>query len=254
MKKNHWIYILLLVLLIPVESQAQRWRLVRYEASVGIGTTHAFMDIGSEFFGLKSFRLPGTRPNFAFDASFMIIQDLSVQLDLSYIPLSGKDPIDRGRGYSFISHSFEPVVRLEYNIIGDGRTFGFSGVYNRKGMVNNYNKFSLYVFAGAGGILTKSKITDSDGEEVLSNPYYDNNTHFNFVLPAGLGMKYTINSDLALGFEIGYRYTFTDELDGYLHPSSQYNDYYILTNVKAIYKIRNDRRGVPIFRRYGGRR
>ncbi len=114
-------------------------------------------------------------------------------------------------------------------------------------MINNYNTLHLYAFAGAGGILTKAKIKDINGDEAITNPNYDNNLHFGAVFPMGLGLKYTIDSNWAIGLEVGGRFSLSDVLDGYATPWSQYNDRYILTNVKAIYKIRNDRRGVPIF-------
>lgn len=250
MKKNHWIYIALIALLIPVSSNAQSWRLIRYEAGIGLGTTHTFMDIGSDQFGIKSFRLAGTRPNLFFDASYQIMQDLAIQLDLGYIQLSGKDPDSRGRGLSFVTHSFEPVIRAEYNIFGAGRAFGSRALFNRRGMVNNYNTIYMYAFAGAGGILTKATVKELNGEEAVGRSGYDNNLHFGVVFPMGIGFKYVFNSEWALGVEIGGRFALTDYLDGYKTQWSQYNDRYILTNVKAIYKIRNDRRGVPQFSRY----
>ncbi|MFC2129440.1 hypothetical protein ACFLQX_01600, partial [Bacteroidota bacterium] len=236
---------------IPLASNAQTWRLVRYEAGLGIGTTHSFMDIGSEKDGLRSFSFRGTRPNVFFDASFLILEDLAVQLDLGYIQLAGRDSDARTRDLSFVTNSFEPVVRVEYSIIGGGRTFGSTALFNRRGMVNDYNTLNLYAFAGAGGILTKAKVKDINGDEVVGNPSYDNNLHFGAVFPMGLGLKYQWDSDWAIGLEIGGRFSTSDLLDGYWNQTaSQYKDRYILTNVKAIYKIRNDRRGVPQFSRY----
>ena len=254
MKKNRWIYILLLVLLIPVESQAQRWRLQRYEAALGLGPTHTFMDIGPMRNGITSFQLPGTRPNVTFDARFRILEPLAVKLSLSYVQFGGVDNYENLTVKYFVANAFEPAVSFEYYLLGAGRTLGFSGVYNRKGMVNNYNNLSLYVFGGVGGLLSKANGYDENRDLVLNDPYFDNNSYFNVVIPVGLGIKYSIDSDWSIGVEVGARFTFTDLIDGYTTPFSQYNDKYALTNFKAIYKIRNDRRGVPIFRRGGGRR
>ena len=138
---------------------------------------------------------------------------------------------------------------MEYVVLGGGRAFS-NALFNRRGMVNSYGDFGVYLFGGAGGILTKSKIKDINGEEPLTNPYYDNNRHFSFVIPAGVGVKYNLSSGIGISLEAGYRFTFSDILDGYQHAVSQYYDQYMLTNVKAIYKIRNDRRGVPKFGGY----
>lgn len=254
MKKNHWIYILLLVLLIPVDSNAQRWRMQRYEAALGVGSTHSFMDIGPMRDGIASFQLPGTRPNVTLDARFRIFEPLAVKLSLSYIQFGGVDNYENLSVTYFVANAFEPALTVEYYIIGDGRTMGFSGVYNRKGMVNNYNQLYLYAFGGVGGLLSKAKGYDENRDLVLNNLYFDNNRYFNIVIPVGLGMKYNIDSDWSVGVEVGVRFTFTDLIDGYATPWSQYNDKYVLTNFKAIYKIRNDRRGVPIFGGSGRRR
>lgn len=250
MKRNYWIYILLLVLLTSLNANAQPWRLIRYEAGVGLGTTQSFMDIGSENFGLTSFRFAGSRPSAFVDASFQILEELSVQLDLSYLQLSGKDPESRTRGYSFVTNSFEPVVRVEYNFFGGGTRTASNALFNRRGMVNNFNSIKFYAFIGAGGILTKAKVKDSDGIEVIGKTGYDNNVHFAPVFPMGIGAKYELSTHWAIGLESGFRLSTSDLLDGYQYTTSQYKDKYILTNVKAIYKIRNDRRGVPQFSRY----
>ncbi len=250
MKNRLWIYILFLLLVMPSEMQAQRWRLQRYEASLGLGTTHSFMDIGSESYGLKAFQFAGTRPNASFSASFKIIEDLSAKLDLSYIQFSGVDNDNRLTVTSFVSNAFEPKLTVEYNILGGGKTFGSTATFDRRGMVNDYNTFYLYAFAGVGGLLSKAKAFDENREILLNATYFDTNMHFGVVFPMGIGAKYSINSNWSVGIEIGGRFTLTDNIDGYATPFSSYNDRYILTNFKAIYKIRNDRRGVPQFSEY----
>ncbi len=258
MNKNTWIYILVLSFLVPMSAEAQRWKLRRYEAGLGTGTVHTFMDIGSPNYDFRSFQVRDSRVNVNSHIGFKILEDLTVKLDLNYLIIGGIDPEIRDRSLSFTSHNFEHLVRLDYNVVGGGRTFSSSSIYNRRGMVNRYGGSSgyLYVFAGAGGIMSKSTVRNAQGEEAVENPSYYNNLNWAFVIPAGLGYKYSFNAYWDLSFEVGARVSFNDRIDGYdfANPeANRYNDHYGVTTIKAIYKIRNDRRGVPIFNRYGRR-
>lgn len=254
MNKRFWIYILILAFVIPMSAEAQRWKLRRYEAGFGTGTVHTFMDIGSPQYGFTSFQLRDSRVNLNSHLGFKILEDLTVKLDMNYLMIGGIDPETRERQLSFTSHTFEHLVRLDYNLIGGGRAFGSATIYNRRGMVNQYGSSYgfLYLFAGGGGIMSKSIVRDANGDEATGNPSYYNNLNWGFVIPAGIGYKYAFNAYWDLSFEVGARMSFTDRIDGYEHATaSLYNDHYGVTSFKAIYKIRNDRRGLPIFRRYG---
>jgi hypothetical protein len=242
-----------LVLVVPAKLDAQRWKLQRYEASLGSGITMSFMDIGSAEFGVQALQLKGVRPPIIFGAQYKILEDLSVGLDLSYVMFGGSAdgrlPVE-----SFTTHSFEHVAVVHYNLISSGRrkAAGGSSIFNRRGMVNSFNTSSVYVFAAAGGILTKAVGRDIDGNLVQDNPYFYNNAQYGVVFPMGIGLKYSYSAYLSFGLEVGGRFTLSDKLDGYQTPFSNYNDRYIITSVKAIYKIKNDIRGLPTFGRRGG--
>jgi len=50
---------------------------------------------------------------------------------------------------------------------------------------------------------------------------------------------------------MGYQFTTTDLLDGYAPEGvSKHNDSYYLITVKAVYRIRNDKNGRPVFNKY----
>ena len=253
MNRRIWIYILLLAFMVPCKTEAQRWKLKRYEAGVGLGTVTTFMDIGSPEFGISSFRPYDTRFNISSHAGYMLMQDLSVKVDLNYLMIGAVDPEIRDRSLRFTSHGFEHGVRLDYTFLGGGRAFGSTALFNRRGMVNSYGASYLYVFAGAGGILSKAVVRDQNGDEVIGNPGYNNNLQWGVVIPAGLGYRRSVDAYFDFVFEVGGRFSFTDLIDGYQTQWSQYNDKYIITSVKAIYKIRNDRRGRPILSKYGRR-
>jgi len=255
MNKRIWIYILLLAFLVPAKTEAQRWKLRRYEAGIGGGTVHTFMDIGSPNDAIRSFQLIDSRFNVSSHAGFKLLSSLTVRLDLNYLMIGGIDPETRDRSLSFTTNAFEHTLRVDYNLLSSGvRGFGSTALFNRRGMVNNYGENYVYVFAGFGGILTKAKVTDINGDEVIGNPSYYNNLNWGPVIPAGIGYKRAMSAYVDLSVEVCGRFTFTDKIDGYQHATaSDYNDKYITTTVKAVYKIRNDRRGRPILSKYGRR-
>ncbi len=196
MKNKFWIPVIALLVLTSIDGYGQRWKLRRYEADLYIGAVSFHGDIGLANKPLMN-NLNGMRPSIGFKPGFKITQDLTVALDLAYIIYAGKDQegSSHGRLYSFNSHAFQHVVRAEYYIIGEGRSFISGAMYNRKGMVNNYNKLYLYVFGGAGGVLSKSKVKDlnNNGEEPLTNPGYDNSMQYTAVFPVGGGAKWSID-------------------------------------------------------------
>jgi len=253
MKRNIWLLLVFVLILTSADTAGQRWKLRRYEANLYLAATSFHGDIGLANRPIAN-NFNGMRPDAGFIGRFKITQDLAVSLDLGYIMYGGKDKegSTHGRLYSFTTHAFQHTVRAEYFILGEGRSFGSFAVYNRRGMVNNYNRLYLYAFAGGGGVLTKPKVKDlnNDGEEPLDNPGYDNNTRYTAVFPVGGGIKFSLDPRWSLGAEIGYMFTLSDYLDGYSSEWSKYNDSYYLTSVKAIYKIRNNKEGRPVFRRY----
>ena len=251
MKNKLWIPIIALLLITSVDGFGQRWKLRRYEVDAYLGMVSFHGDIG---LANKPFAntFNGLRPGFGVIPRFMIRENLAVSLDLGYLMYGGKDEegSSHGRLYSFTSHAFQHVARIEYYLIG-ARTAPISGaMYNRRGMVNNYNQIYVYLYGGAGGVLSKSKVKDlNTGEELVNNPGYNNNMVYSGVFPVGAGLKWALDPRWSIGVEMGYNWCTSDLLDGYASEWSNYRDSYFLTSVKAVYKIRNDKQGRPVFKK-----
>ena len=252
MKMKIWIPLIVILLLASLDSYSQRWKLERYEADLYVSAVAFHGDIGLAHQNfLNNFN--GMRPSFGFNPKFQVLRDLKVGLDLSYVVYGGKDKegSTHSRVYSFNSHAFQHLVRVEYYILGLGRSDITGAIYNRRGMINNYNQLFLYAFAGGGGVLAKPKVKDlnNNGEEPLDNPGYDNNWHYAAVFPLGIGIRFQIDPRWSIGGEIGYQFTTSDWLDGYSSKYSKFNDSFYLLSVKGVYHIRNERNGKPIFRK-----
>jgi hypothetical protein len=250
MKRTFWILIAVILTITAIDANAQRWKLRRYEVDFGISAVPFYGDIGR----VKPFpnAFNGLRPSIGVTPRFLITQSLAVSLNLSYLMFGGQDKEGEthGRLYSFNSHVFQHYARMEYFLLGTGGSLG-AGIYNRRGMVNNYNRLIVYLYAGGGGLLSSATVMDEEGNEPVDNPGYYPGMQYGLVFPVGGGFKMSLDPRWSLGLEMGYNFTTTDLLDGYSKDGlSQYKDTYYLITLKAIYRIRNDKRGRPIFNKY----
>ena len=97
-------------------------------------------------------------------------------------------------------------------------------------LTGQYNLFSFndrwwspYIFAGVGLFHFKPYTTDPAGSRVFLQPLSTEGQGFapgvkrykslQFHVPLGLGAEYSLNEDMRLGVELGYRKIFTDYLD-----------------------------------------
>ena len=252
MKNKLWISVIAILLLTSVDSFGQRWKLRRYEMDIYIAGVAFHGDIGKANQPFANM-FNGFRPSFGVTPRFYILQDLSVSVDLSYTMYGGKDDEDssHGRYFSFTSHGFVHGLRTEYFILGTRGPSISGAVYNRRGMINNYNRLYLYAYGGVSGILSKSNIKYADtGENIPEDtPGYNNNLVYSVVFPVGVGAKLSLDPRWSVGVEFGYNFSLSDYLDGYASEWSEYNDSYYTISVKAILKIRNDRNGRPVLKK-----
>ena len=248
------ICIFLMLLVLPLSSFAQKWKLRRYEASVSICTAQYFGDIGgsktaNNLLGLKDIAILSTRASFAVGARYKLTEKTAVKMNLIYGFISGTDVNSRypERGYSFYSTIFEPSFQFEYYPISEDKSVASGASFSHRGMINSFGRFYPYVFLGTGGVFFHP-VSTSDKFVIPKDI-----SHFALVFPLGIGIKLGISSKLSVGFEYGRRFTTTDQLDGkWTYPKnhqivqSKSNDVYDFGMFSAIYKIPTDRRGYPI--------
>lgn len=241
-------YIITAFILIFIFSSVytQRWKLKRYEAIVGVGTTNIFGDVGlspeadGNLFGLKD--IQGTRPSAYLGIRYKLFQDQSIRLNFLYGFGNGEDEGNNTeRGYSFTTMIFEPSLQYEYYFIREERKFRSAALFNRRGMINNFSRISAYAFAGVGGALY---IPDFKGEATETAELGEQG--FAVAFPGGIGAKYAINSDISIGIELGGRYVLSDYLDGVTTQYSNANDVYYFGLANLVYKLRTNRKGIPV--------
>jgi len=99
------------------------------------------------------------------------------------------------RGYNFKNHIKEFSAGLEFNFFD----FNLHEVLQRK--------ITPYVYSGIS-VFAYDELHFANGQ------YEKDDTATSFAIPMTVGVKSNILENFILGFEIGARYTFTDNLDG----------------------------------------
>jgi hypothetical protein len=255
--KKSIVSILFILLVMASTSHAQRWKLRRWEAMMGVGTSNYFGDIGGaadeqNWFGLKDLEIGQTRPSFFLGVRYKIEPDLAIRGNLLYGYLSGNDlgSKNNDRAYSFSSTLFEPSVVAEYYFISEEERRRSSALFSKRGMLNNYSKIGVYFFAGVGGAFFNPELEADLSTRSLDE--YGGYSKFTLAIPIGLGLKYVIDDNLSIGFSLGGRFTFSDYLDSF-NPSvsaNTANDIYYMSSLSVIYRVKTDRYGRPVmFRR-----
>jgi len=252
MKRSLPILLTAILLITAMDASGQRWKLRRYEADFYVGGVAFHGDIGLAARPFANM-FNGFRPSFGITPRYMLRQDLALSLDLAYVAFGGVDEegSTHRRNFSFNANAFQHYARIEYFLVGT-RTGRTSGIYNRRGMVNNYNRVQIYVLGGVGGILSKANVKDldNDGQPPDGRAGYYPGLQYGVGFPFGGGIKFSLDPRWSLGIEATYTFTLTDKLDSYAPSFSDYNDTYYLLSVKGVYRLRNDRNGRPLFNKY----
>ena len=251
------IVIAILVMFLGISGYAQKWKLTRYEAIVGIGTTNFFGDIGGfpngqNWYGLKDINIFRTRPSLYFGARYKLQQDKAIKFNLIFAWMNEKDNpsvnYQDTRKYTSNSFALEQSLQFEYSFVKEDRhRFSFA-LFNRRGMLNNYSKIGFYGFAGLGGLLY---IPGFKGQIQPTVETVKTSVGYTMVFPIGLGIKLIYNNKYAFGFEFGGRYILSDYVDGISTKFSHHNDVYYFGVFNLVYRIKTSIRGYPmIFKSY----
>jgi hypothetical protein len=251
MKKTAGLVLLLVFFATTLSVDAQRWKLRRYEISLGPAATNFYSDVGKSvvdqnfFKSFQTIQLVSTRPSISASLRYKLTGDMAARLNLTYGVLHGRDGGNlENREYAMTTTIFEPSLVFEYYLLPEGRPFSSAALFNRRGMINNYSKFYIYLFGGVGGGFYNAKAR----EGIDFDPRFEPGSGFAPVFPVGAGLKYTVDAVWSIGFEFGRRFSLTDKLDGITTQFSNSNDIYDFAVISAIYKVRTDRAGRPIFR------
>jgi hypothetical protein len=247
-----WYIITLASLFFVFPLSAQQWKLKRMEGVLGIGTTNVYSDLGgapnaTSLLFIKDISFRSTRPSVYAGLRYRVNPNTSVKFSLIYGYSKTKDfagSRNENRGFSSVTQLIEFSGNYEYYFLPEQRRLHSAAVFNRRGMVNDYTSFGAYIFAGLGGTLFWPHLVIDHNRP---GDKYKNNMGITGAIPVGIGFKYIISDKWIMGYEIGYRQSLSDFLDGFQSPWSKRWDSYWISTINLSYRIPTSRRGLPIF-------
>lgn len=216
--------------LVATEASAQRFTKRKMYNSVGVtlNAMNYFGDVVPKT-NIASLRLGATRPNIGFSFTRRFAPRISGRVGLSYGRVTGDDAkaaddkdseakFRYTRNMNFRNDIFEASAvgifdllenRNNYIRRPDFVPYVFGGVavfhHNPKGLVGD-NSQGL---AKGDYVALQPLGTEGQGEAGYASPY--NRTQI--AIPFGAGIRYKLDRHFDLGFEIGWRKTFTDYID-----------------------------------------
>jgi hypothetical protein len=231
-------------------SRAQLWKLKPLELAGGLGVSSFYGDVGGyshglNWGGLKDITFLQTRYDVNFSIKYRLIRDVNLRLSLTSGIFRATDERGSNEGRRFESKTtfFEPALIGEYYFIRNGAENSY--LFNEgkaHPLMNVFKKLDFYFFAGVGGLL----YTINPNQRLSNHGLVRNGTAL--VLPIGLGGDYAAFPSFNLGAEFGFRYTFSDNLDGYTSQYSSSNDVYYFFNLTLTYRMKLNKKVFPSFR------
>ncbi len=214
--KKRFLFILFLVITTVSPSQS-------HEVGLTFGGSNFIGDIG---------RTNYVYPNKAAGGviyKYNINTRIALRGSYTYLPISGDDADAeneyrklQARSFNNTIHEFAAGVEInfyEYDID------------------NNKNNYTPYIFTKIATFNYKSPV-----EFISSNKVRVENK-FSFSIPVGIGIKGHLFDDFAIGFEVGVRYTLSDDID-YSTPKIEAlnfggngNDWYTFTGLSIVYNF-----------------
>ena len=247
--KRSILIILILCFLVPY-SESQVWKRKRYQVTVGLGASQLMGDIGGysigkNLAGLKDLRLSQFRYDLNVNLKYRITRNFNTRLSLTYAAFHSSDAVgsNEARGLESSTSILEPALLWEYYFIKKKSERPYLFIKARNGFFGGICKaLDVYAFTGVGGALYSTKGNDALLNRGLAPQ------GITPVVPVGLGLSMMYSPIMNFGIELGGRYSFSDNLDGYHSQYSSTNDVYYFLNFTITYKLKTAANGLPSFR------
>jgi hypothetical protein len=232
------------------QAEGQIWKMRRYEIVGGFGPSMFFGDVGGfskteNILGIRDLSFLQTRFNVNANIKYRLTQQLNLRFSTTfgYFHASDEKGSNESRDYEASTTFFEPALMGEYYFIKNKSENSYLfGKGRGKGLGGFFGSLDFYAFTGIGGLSYSVK-----GNDKLEAHGYDPGG-FTAVIPIGLGSTLVYSPDFSFGVELGGRYSFSDNLDGYTSQYSSSNDVYYFLNFTVTYKLKTGPKGLPSFR------
>jgi len=229
-------------------SDAQLWKMKRWEGQLGIGPSFSFPDIGGytigkNALGFRDLSYRQTAFNINGSMRYRLSRAANLRLSLTYAMLHSTDTrgSNEGREYESRTSLFEPALLFEYFFIKNRYESSYLFLKG-KSLWALLTSLDFYAFAGAGAAAYSVNGNDDLVARGLDTGGFD------AVFPLGLGSTLIYTPNINFGLELGGRLTTTDHLDGYTSQYSKANDVYYFLNFTFTYKFKSSPKGWPTLR------
>ncbi len=229
-------------------SDAQLWKLKRWEAQFGVGPSFSFPDIGGytigkNVLGFKDLSYRQTSFDVNANMRYRLGRTANLRLSLTYGMLHSTDlrGSNEGRQFEATTTLFEPALLFEYYFIKNRYESSYLFLKG-KNLWAMLTSLDFYGFAGFGAVSYSVK----GNEDLINHGLVTSG--FDPVLPLGIGATLIYNPNINFGLELGGRHAFTDYIDGYTSQYSKANDVYYFLNFTFTYKFKSSPRGWPTLR------
>ena len=188
------------------------------EIGFNIGTAHGFTDVqgnkGLGFGESLQFQLQNPGLNFGVYTKLRMVEWFGLSLGLDYARITGEDDgkLADFEGFSFGNNLVEFNARIAFYA-----------------PLSSMTVFDIYAFAGLALFSHNLKLYDQDGAAYKPQEEYGK---LQPALPFGLGLSWLVGTRMVIGYEIGYRYSAFNYLDGVAPADSPY-DAYLFNTLKV---------------------
>lgn len=217
-----------IIVLSPTQANAQKWKRRPWDATIGVGSTNFFGDLGggqgdaAHFMGVKDLDFAATRPIVQVGLRYRFLERFSARLNIATGMIGANDELSghlgrQSRNLHFRSYIVETNAQVEFYFIKEKIAARY-----RYSSVTGWGSISAYMFLGIGGVYFNPQAeydgawhslqplgTEGQGLEGGPAKY----SRFAATFPGGVGLKYTIDRYWSVGAEFGVRYTTTDYID-----------------------------------------
>jgi hypothetical protein len=198
--------LVVIILCVAVQlSDAQLWKLRRWEAQFGVGPSFSFPDIGGysighNFLGFRDLNYRQTRFDINGSLRFRLSRTVNTKLSLTYAMLHATDlrGSNEWREYEANTSLFEPALLLEYYFIKNKYESSYLFMKG-KNLWALLSSLDFYAFTGLGGASFTVKQNDALIARGLAEPGSTADHGFSLVVPGGLGATLIFNPNLNFG-------------------------------------------------------
>jgi Domain of unknown function (DUF6089) len=168
-----------------------------------------------------SLRLGSTRPNLAFSISHRFAPRLTGRVSLGYGRISGDDNKAADEKDTEAVYRYNRNLRFRNDIV-ELAAVGMLDLFENRGSYLKRRELVPYLFAGVGFFYHNPKAPNEKGKYTALQPLgtegqtigvKDKYSRAQISIPFGIGLNYRLNRQMNIGYEIGWRKTFTDYLD-----------------------------------------